>query len=219
MQAGLKAAQAQCPPGQRLALAGPKDFDALAAISAEAAAFVGLDVFGLQDAAFFASIRERGAVILQILRHDIPEGYSVVGPAAQMAGLFAGEDDKGLLFGTALRAGLRGQGWQRRMIRLRCAALFAAGFGGAKAFVSPWNHASLTNLLGDGFAVVSHDFSYYQRHRFIVERPAKGWGALGAGETQALTLPPDGDLEDHRHLLASGWRGMDMARPQMLYRR
>ena len=109
-------------------------------------------------------------------------------------------------------------GWQRRVIDLRLAALFDAGFTAGKAFVSPWNHGSLRNLLAAGLAVVSHDYSYYGQHRFIVERPARGWCQTKEA-LQREPLPPQGGLEPHRALLAAGWKGRAVERdgPALVY--
>lgn len=199
-------ADLQLPEGSSVRIAGPADFPALSDINAEAVAYTGEDVYGRQNEGFFTKIHGAGAVLMLIRVAGRAQGYSVAGPADRMAGLFADEPDKGLLFGTALRAGIRGLGWQRRMIDLRLAAVFDTGFTAGKAFVSPWNHGSLRNLLASGFAVVAHDHSYYGQHRFIVEVPSGGW--CRAGDVQRREpLPPDGALERHRALLEAGWKG------------
>ncbi|NIZ07990.1 hypothetical protein [Pseudooceanicola sp. HF7] len=199
------------PEGGQVTLAGPAEFTTLANINAEAVAYTGEDIYGRQDESFFARIHDDGAAILLIHEKGQAVGYSVVGPAARMTGLFAAETDKGLLFGTAMRAQARGRGWQRCLIRLRSAALFDAGFKAAKAFVSPWNHVSLGNLLEEGMAVVSHDFSYYGQHRFIVEMPVNGWPDSAPGG-QSLTLPPQGAIDAHCALLSQGWSGRQVDR-------
>ncbi|MGJ8561837.1 MAG: hypothetical protein ACSHX3_16590 [Litorimonas sp.] len=198
-----------CPDGHALRLAQFEDFKTLEAINAQAMHFAGQDVYGLQNKRFFEDVTENGAAIMMILRDGIAQGYSITGAAARMAVIFANEQDRGLMFGTALTADLRGAGWQRRMIALRKKALFNCGFSAAKAFVSPRNLRSLRNLLAEGCRVISHDSTYYGCDRFIVEVQENPVN-FKSSQTRRVHLGADKDLSPHIALLAKGWNGVSL---------
>ena len=199
------------PDGIILRLAEAKDFELLEAINAEAMCSVGAEVYGVQDKAFFTEVSTNGAAIVLILRDGIAQGYSIVGAAARMTRLFANEHDRGLMFGTALRKGLRGLGLQRRMIALRKTALSHCGFSAAKAFVSPANLRSLRNLLAEDCRIVSHDSTYYSCDRFIVEAQLNQRHDLEKGApSRRVPLGPDKDLQPHVALLSKGWHGVSL---------
>lgn len=200
------------PDGIKLRLAEENDFEVLEAINAEAMCSVGADVYGVQNKAFFNEISKNGAAILLIMSDGVAQGYSIAGAAARMTRLFANEHDRGLMFGTALRKELRGLGLQRRMIALRKTALSHCGFRAAKAFVSPANLRSLRNLLAEDCRIVSHDRTYYNCDRFIVEAQlSHHHQTLGQqAPTRRVSLGMGKDLLPHVALLSKGWQGVSL---------
>ena len=108
------------------------------------------------------------------------------------------------LAGSSVHPDWRGMRLQRRLIDFRCR--LAIGVQGVFATVSPDNPASLSNFLGCGFQVEALRPVYSGVMRFVLFKslPAE---ALPVPEQGECRMVPLNKIDEHVHLLASGWIG------------
>ncbi|MEM9044513.1 MAG: GNAT family N-acetyltransferase [Pseudomonadota bacterium] len=204
--------QIDCPGNQGARLASEDDFGVLDLVNAEVVADAGGEsVFMRQREDFFSLIIDAGGAISLISEDDVPVGYSVAVPAGGGVPAFReAVESVGVVFGTAIRPGFRGRGWQRRMIKARRNALLEHGCERLQAVCAPENHRSLSNLVSMGFQVVAHLGEVHGSPRFLTEfRPAGSSRLDQSSEVDAaVTLPPGGLLAEHESRLLSGKRGV-----------
>lgn len=201
-----------CPANQGARLATEDDYAVLDELNAEVVSYAGGEgVFMRQREDFFSLILESGGAIVVISEDGIATGYSVAVPAGNGVPPFReAEEAVGVVFGTAIRPGFRGRGWQRKMIVARRNALIEYGCERLQAVCAPENHRSLSNLVSMGFQVVAHLGEVHGSPRFLTESrpPINGGDAPQSDIDVAVMLPPDGILAEHESRLLSGKRGI-----------
>ena len=154
---------------------------------------------------FLTQMIQEGIVLM--LEQDVRVlGYSIAVPAGFAYPPFMpGRKNRstGLLFGTALDPALRGQGWQRQLIRLRLDVFRSADIWNVQSTVSPFNTPSLDNLLRVGFHIVSLNVLLDGYPRFILQYDFGQ--SIVNGKRRSLVVPTFGDLSEHAALLAEGF--------------
>lgn len=147
----------------------------------------------------------RDGIVILVEGNKNVLGYSIAIPAGRACSRFqpGGPRRKtGLLFGTALNPSLRGHGWQRRLIQLRLDMFREAQIHDIQSTVSPFNTASLRNLLSVGFHVSSLNVLLDGHPRFVLQYDFGQ--TVVSGPTQSIVLPAFGDLSNHAALLTEG---------------
>lgn len=202
---------AQSNPGNvRLRLADTDDLSALHSLNSDAIMGLGEDGLFMPMPKSFLSEMIRNGIILLIERGGEPLGYSVAVPAGRDHPPFIPGPDSGrtgLLFGTALDQAMRGQGWHLRLIRMRKRIFSEAGFVSAQSTASPFNSASLANLMNSGFHVSGLKNLLDGHPRFLLECELafeSGQRSEPTGRQRHVLLPKAGNLSDHQTLLADG---------------
>lgn len=194
------------PAGMHLQIAGVTDIPALRRLNVQAIREWGHNELFMSMSEDFLKQMIRDGIIL-LLEHDKKVlGYSI----AILAGcsnprFLPGETHgkTGLLFGTAVDPSLRGQGWQRKLIRFRLDAFRDVGIFDVQSTVSPFNTPSLRNLLNLGFHVSALNVLLDGHQRFILRYD---FGRTVVTSTKRnLILPDFGDLSEHAALLADGF--------------
>ncbi len=204
----------------RLRLAGMADIPVLRALNAAAIRGLGREGLFLRMSEDFLSEMIRGGVIVLPQRDGKVLGYSIAVPAGLGHPPFFPEKsgkETGLLLGTALDPALRGQGCHTLLILIRLEIFREMGFPVAQSTVSPFNVASLCNLLGAGFHVCGLKPLLDERLRFLL---LHDFGrTVGAAPFRILSLPEYGDLPDHAALLREGFIavGLERRKPVTLF--
>ncbi len=199
------------PENVRLRPADADDLRALHSLNSDAIMGLGEDGLFMPMPESFLSEMIRNGIILLIERGGEPLGYSIAVPAGRgqppfIPGTHSGWT--GLLFGTALDPAMRGQGWHLRLIRMRKRIFSDAGFVSAQSTASPFNSASLANLMNSGFHVSGLRNLLDGHPRFLLECGLAfetGQQSKPTGNQRHVVLPKAGNLSDHQTLLADGW--------------
>lgn len=116
----------------------------------------------------------------------------------------------GLLFGTVLGPEARAQGWHGRLIRFRLDIFREAGLASVQCTVSPYNRASLGNLLAAGFRAYGLKDMLDGHPRFLLRHDFDQEAM--PGPYCKLALPESGSVADHGTRLANGYVGVSLER-------
>ena len=215
----------QANPGEiLLRLAGRVDLPAMCALNASAIAEQKQDGLFMPMPESFLSEMIRDGIVLILEQDGKVLGYSVAVPVGPDRPAFISETDSdgvGLLFGTAIDPSLRGQGRHPQLIVIRQEIFAEAGFSSVQSTASPFNTASLSNLIKAGFHVVGLKILLDGHPRFLLRREFQS-SAEPYGPQRSLGLPVLGDLSEHESLLADGFvaTGISKGEPgAMLYTR
>jgi len=198
------------PGNVHLRPADADDLSALHSLNSDAIMGLGEDGLFMPMPKSFLSKMIRNGIILFLERGGKPLGYSIAVPSGRGQPPFipgAASGGTGLLFGTALDPAMRGQGWHLRLIRMRKRIFSEAGFVSAQSTASPFNSASLANLMNSGFHVSGLKNLLDGHPRFLLEcRLAfeSDEQSEPTGRQRHVVLPKSGSLSDHQSLLADG---------------
>ena len=194
------------PSGMQLQIAGVTDIPVLRALNAQAIREWGRKGLFMPMSEDFLRQMIRDGIILLLEWDEKVLGYSIAIPAGCGHPRFIpGESygKTGLLFGTALDPSLRGQSWQRRLIRFRLEAFHDTGIFDVQSTVSPFNTPSLRNLLSLGFHVSALNVLLDGHQRFILRYDFGR--TVATGTKRSLVLRDLSDLSNHAALLADGF--------------
>lgn len=201
------------PAGAGLRLATMEDIPALVEIIDWATSQTKRDgLFLRMSGAFLANFVRDGIVLLPVSAGKIL-GYSNAmqanhGHPPFLAGPY--RQAPGLLFGTVLGPEVRGQGWHGRLIRIRMDIFRKAGIASVQCTVSPYNRASLGNLLAAGFRAYGLKDMLDGHPRFLLRHDFEQKAM--PGPHCKLALPVSGSVADHGALLADGYVGVSLER-------
>ncbi len=158
---------------------------------------------------FFEAILQRRGCILGfqhegrllaygVLMHELPDGDTT----HQLLGL-APKTPLLKLAGAAVDPAWRGKGLQRSAIRARLARLRASQVRYGFATAAPGNVASWSNLLSEGFRVVSLVYAYGTLLRYLLV-----WEDGRAARPAALEWRGWQETDWQQAHLANGWQGI-----------
>ena len=159
---------------------------------------------------FFEGVIAEGFVLL--LESDgAVSGYSVAVPHCDLHPAFIPFADGarvGLLFGTALECSLRGHGWHPLLIDMRRDIYIRSGYTEIQSTVSPYNTASLRNLVRAGLQVMGLKLLLDGHPRFLLR---KVFGqCVHGGKVRTLSFPASGNLDEHESLLKEGLEAVEV---------